>query len=192
MAQTMTHTAEGAFTGELTRPGHQAYQLLHFLFVVGKGCAAGMAGGLLASFVMTTVNSAVQRVVSAPPPQGEDSTVKTATALSRSVLHKDLTPRQKQTAGPIVHYTFGTSVAAAYGAAAEFAPAACAGYGTVFGLAVWLGAHVLTVPALGLSEPITSSSPRKEAPELAAHIAYGLVVEAVRRSVRGVRTRLAI
>lgn len=34
MAQTMTHTAEGVFTGEQTRPAHQAYQLLQFVFVV--------------------------------------------------------------------------------------------------------------------------------------------------------------
>lgn len=34
MAQTMAHTAEGVFTGERARPGYQAYQLLHFVFVV--------------------------------------------------------------------------------------------------------------------------------------------------------------
>src|ERR1051326_6550252 len=34
MAQTFAHTAEGVFTGEQTRPTRQAYQLLHFTFVV--------------------------------------------------------------------------------------------------------------------------------------------------------------
>jgi len=34
MAQTFAHTAEGAFTGEQTLPARQAYQLLHFAFVV--------------------------------------------------------------------------------------------------------------------------------------------------------------
>jgi hypothetical protein len=34
MAQTFAHTAEGVFTGEQTRPARQAYQLLHFAFVV--------------------------------------------------------------------------------------------------------------------------------------------------------------
>ena len=34
MAQTMAHTADGVFVGERSRPAYQAYQLLHFVFVV--------------------------------------------------------------------------------------------------------------------------------------------------------------
>jgi hypothetical protein len=51
-------------------------------------------------------------------------------------------------------------------------------------VAVWLGAHVITVPALALSSPVTESPLPVEAEELAAHVMYGLVVEFLRRSLR--------
>ena len=153
---------------------------------IWKACIAGLAGGLLGSLVMGKVHSAVGQLVSAPPPQGEDSTVKTASALSRAVLHRDLTREEKQKASPIVHYAFGGSIGAAYGAIAEFVPILRAGSGVLFGSAVWLGAHVIAVPALGLSKPVTRLSPRQEAAEFAAHIAYESVVELVRTGARAV------
>jgi putative membrane protein len=148
-----------------------------------KGSLAGVVGGLLGSYLMSKVHSVVQEAVSAPQPQGEDSTVKAASALSRLILRKDLTPKQKEMASPLIHYAFGASIGAVYGAAAEFTPAVSAGWGTLFGISVWLGAHVIAVPALGFSEPVTRYSMREGAPELAAHIVYGSTVEFVRRSV---------
>ena len=53
-----------------------------------------------------------------------------------------------------------------------------------FGLAVWLGAHVITAPALGLSRPVTRSPVSMEAVELGAHVVYGAVTEFLRRLVR--------
>lgn len=151
---------------------------------VWKGCAAGIAGGLLGSFVMAQVHSALQKAVAAPQPEGEDSTVKTASLVSREILHRELSKEEKQKAGPIVHYAFGASVGGIYGAAAEFAPAVSAGFGALFGLAVCVGAHVIAVPALGLAKPITQSSPREEFPEWTAHVAYGCATEGVRRAVK--------
>jgi uncharacterized membrane protein YagU involved in acid resistance len=52
------------------------------------------------------------------------------------------------------------------------------------GAAVWLGAHVVAVPALGLSEPITKSPMTQEAGEFGAHIVYGTVSEGLRRATR--------
>ena len=46
-----------------------------------------------------------------------------------------------------------------YGAAVEVLPVLRTGLGMPFGAAVWLGAHVITVPALGLYEPVTRSTP---------------------------------
>jgi uncharacterized membrane protein YagU involved in acid resistance len=115
---------------------------------------------------------------------GEDSTVRTAEAISNSVFGRELTPQQKQIAGLAVHYTFGGSMAAIYGVAVELWPPLRNGWGLPFGAVVWLGAHVTTVPALGLSAPITQSPPENEAVEFGAHLVYGAVVETLRRALR--------
>ena len=76
-----------------------------------------------------------------------------------------------------------------YGAAVEVLPVLGTGLGMPFGAAVWLGAHVITVPVLGLSEPVTRSTPLREAVEFGAHLVYGAVVEIVRRLLRMPRHR---
>ena len=43
-------------------------------------------------------------------------------------------------------------VGALYGAAAEIVPRVTTAFGLPFGVAVWLGAHVIVVPALGLAD----------------------------------------
>ena len=95
-----------------------------------------------------------------------------------------MTAAQKEIAGPVVHYAFGTTMGALYGVLADSRDATRLGWGLPFGAAIWLGAHVITVPALGLSEPITREAPAAEAVEFASHLAYGAVVEGVRRTLR--------
>jgi uncharacterized membrane protein YagU involved in acid resistance len=149
-----------------------------------RGFLAGAVGGLIACFAMSEFHSFFQKAESSAEDQQEDSTVKTASAISQKVFHHELTPQQKKIAGPAMHYGFGASVAMFYGAAVEVMPVLRTGWGMPFGVAVWLGAHVITVPALGLSEPVTRSTPRREAVEFSAHLIYGAVVEAVRRLLR--------
>jgi uncharacterized membrane protein YagU involved in acid resistance len=101
-------------------------------------------------------------------PADEDSTVKTASAISQAIFYHRLTAAQKEMAGPVVHYAFGTTMGALYGMLADFRDSKRSGWGLPFGAVIWLGAHVITVPALGLSKPITrqallpkpSNSPR--------------------------------
>jgi uncharacterized membrane protein YagU involved in acid resistance len=80
-----------------------------------------------------------------------------------------------------VHYAFGMGVGSVYGTVAECAEWVAGGWGLPFGAAVWLGAHVIVVPALGLSEPVSRSSAPRETGEFTAHLVYGAVVECVRR-----------
>jgi len=76
-------------------------------------------------------------------------------------------------------------VGALYGAAAAIVPRVTTAFGLPFGVAVWLGAHVIVVPALGLADsPVRQPIP-KEAEEFALHLAYGSVTELVRRLLRG-------
>lgn len=153
---------------------------------VWKGLAAGIVAGLVAAWVMGQFHQLASRAPGMPEPvaNAEDPTEKTAAVLSEGLLHHALSPEEKKTAGPIVHYAFGATVAGVYGATAEFAPAVTKGLGAPFGVAVWLGAHAITVPALGLSEPITRSPGPAEAIEFAAHLVYGAVTEALRRLIR--------
>jgi uncharacterized membrane protein YagU involved in acid resistance len=47
-----------------------------------------------------------------------------------------------------------------------------------------LDAHVIGVPALGLSEPVTNSPMSSEAREFGAHLVYGTVSEGLRHAMR--------
>jgi putative membrane protein len=133
---------------------------------------------------MSQFSSLVLKPGSQPQPDKEDSTVKTASAISRAIFHHELTADQKKVAGPTVHYAFGTTMAALYGVLVELRPSTRLGWGLPFGAAVWLGAHVITVPALGLSEPVNRSAPPAEGAEFAAHLIYGAVSEGLRRLLR--------
>ncbi|HEX6772199.1 MAG TPA: DUF1440 domain-containing protein [Acidobacteriaceae bacterium] len=95
-----------------------------------------------------------------------------------------MTEQQKKVAAPAVHYGFGTSVGAIYGMLLESMQVKLAGWGLPFGALVWLAAHVIVVPALDLSEPVTKSALASEAAELGAHLVYGVTVESVRRLLR--------
>jgi uncharacterized membrane protein YagU involved in acid resistance len=149
-----------------------------------RGLVAGAVAGLAASFLMGPVHALAQKVSPPKKKQREDPTEETAQAVSEKVLGHKLTRSEKKTAGPVVHYLFGTAVGAMYGVVAETIPAVRTGYGSLFGTAVWLGAHVLVVPALGLAEPVTKSPLTQEAGEFGAHLVYGTVSEGLRRAVR--------
>ena len=153
-----------------------------------KGFLAGAIGGLAGSFAMSQFHSLVLRDVPTSSEAGEagkeDSTVRAASAISRAVFHHELTAEQKKLAAPGMHYGFGASMGAIYGTLVESLPPEYLGWGIPFGVAVWLGAHVITVPALGLSQPVTRSASGAEAAEFGGHLVYGAVAEILRRLLR--------
>jgi putative membrane protein len=149
-----------------------------------RGALLGLVGGLVAAGAMSLahrVASALGPKAAAPPASPEkDSTVKVAWAVTRQVGY-DLTEDQEPRASSIVHYAFGASVGALYGAVAEIVPRVTALVGLPFGVAIWLGAHVVAVPALGLADPPTRRPVRQEAEEFGLHAVYGVTTELVRR-----------
>jgi len=151
---------------------------------VWQGAVAGLVGGLLAAGAMSLAHQVLPKP-SAPADEGDDATVKTADAVTRRLAGRPVPREQKPLAGQLVHYAFGGGVGAVYGGVAELVPRVTAGFGVPFGLAVWLGAHVLTVPALGLAESPARRPLASEAPELGLHMVYGAVAELVRRVLRG-------
>lgn len=158
---------------------------------IWRGMIAGLVGGVIAAGAMSVVHKGLVGIMSPlwPPapaahqPQDEDATVKVAGRITRWVLRRPLPENRKPVAGHVVHYAFGAAVGALYGGVASVAPRVTAALGLPFGVAVWLGAHVIMVPALGLAAPLTRQPPSKEAIEFVLHLVYGAVTEVVRRSV---------
>ena len=147
---------------------------------------AGIVGGVIAAGAMSVVHKGLVAIARQPIPaadqqQDEDATVRVADGMTRLMLGRSLPSDKKPLAGHVVHYAFGASIGGLYGAVAAIVPRVTAAVGLPFGIAVWLGAHVVMVPALGLSAPPTRRPPVKEAAEFALHLVYGAVTELVRR-----------
>lgn len=130
--------------------------------------------------------------VLAPPRRGrpakgepeEDTTVKTASAISEGLFKHSLSEREKRIAGPVVHYAFGTFVGGLYGAAAEKLPSVTAGAGLPFGAAFWLIADETAVPLLRLSGPPAHYPLSLHLYALVSHLVFGWTAETVRVRLR--------
>jgi putative membrane protein len=175
---------------------------------VGKGLAAGLAGGLVASWTMNQFQAAWSKATagfekphgaqSMQPSEGQraspgseqdkedqdDATVKAARAISQGVFGHELKESEKESAGAAVHYAFGIATGGLYGAVAEVLPEVTLGAGLPFGAAFWLVADETAVPLLGLSRASTEYPLTTHAYAFASHLVYGLTAELVRRAVR--------
>lgn len=171
-----------------------------------KGMAAGLVGGLVASWVMSQFQAFVSEASAAlkeqpkekqgegdtgqnqqsgsERKQAEPATVKAAEALSAGLVHRPLTDAQKKLAGPVMHYMMGMMTGAAYGALCESDDRASTGGGSVYGATVWGVADNIAVPALGLSKSPAAYPASTHMYALASHLVYGVTTELVRRIVR--------
>ncbi len=158
-----------------------------------KGLFAGIAGGLLASFLMEQFQAVWSKAAEEfkasddkqeSSAQKEPATVKAAKAISEGLTRKKLSADRKVVAGEAVHYAMGAVSGAIYGLAAELSPLATAGDGLAFGASVWLAADNAIVPALGFANPPLRTPASTHIYALASHLVYGFVTEAVRRAIR--------
>lgn len=156
-----------------------------------KGLLAGVAGGLLASFLMEQFQaawSAASEAMSSSKKRGgrkpDPTTVKAANLVSEKITGRKIPADYKSIAGEAVHYGIGASSAAVYGVLAEVAPIVTIGDGTGFGTGVWLLADELAVPASGLSKPAKEIPLTTHVYALASHLVYGWITETVRRAIR--------
>lgn len=173
-----------------------------------KGLAAGLVGGLFASWTMNQFQAAWTRIAegfekshgaqSMQPSEGpnpdqasnqnkedqDDATVKAAKAISEGVFDHKLKESEKKVAGAAVHYAFGTATGGFYGALAEVAPQVTTGAGLPFGAVFWAVADEAAVPLLGLSKRPTEYPVSTHVYALASHLVYGVTAEATRRVVR--------
>lgn len=178
---------------------------------IGKGLAAGVAGGLVASVVMNQFQALLGKLMAGEershgaqslqqgsPEHGigrelqergsddgdDNAAVRAGNAVAEFILDKKLTKEEKETAGAIAHYVMGVTSGAIYGAVAEALPESTVGEGLPFGAAVWLIADEAVVPALGLSKSAKDYPLSTHAYAFASHLVFGLTTELVRRAVR--------
>jgi uncharacterized membrane protein YagU involved in acid resistance len=163
-----------------------------------KGLLAGAIGGLVASWTMNQFQFGLQKLEQSwkksahQPPQpeqkqsdaDEDATMKTADRLFLLVNNRHLSKEEKRTAGPVVHYMYGTVLGGIYGLLAEFVPVSKVGFGTGYASAAWFFGDEIAVPVMGLAGSPWDYPLSSHAKALASHVVYGATTEAVRKAVR--------
>jgi hypothetical protein len=117
---------------------------------------------------------------------GDDATAKTAAAIAEPILGRSLSKKEKKSAGPVVHYAFGSLVGAVYGAATEVLPVSRKWFGLPYGAALFVAADEIAVPAFGLSKAPREVPMSMHVYGLMSHLIYGVSLEIVRRCVRHV------
>ena len=165
-----------------------------------KGAAAGAIGGLVASWAMTRFTSVWTRLAAGHESQSaggehdardwqersedQNATELVAERAAELTIGRPLTRDEMSLAAPIVHYLFGISMGAVYGAAVEAIPSVNPLTGAAWGTVVYLGADTIGMPALGLSEGPQQYTPELYAQGFAAHVVYGVTTDVVRNVVR--------
>jgi putative membrane protein len=141
-----------------------------------KGLLAGLIGGLAA----TAAKRATEKIFR-PKAHGEPEP---PSMLVEKIFGSRLEGAQKLAAAETIHWGVGAATGAAYGALAEFYPAATAKDGAAFGMALTSLTHGTALPALGLGAEPEDQTFRERSSEMATHVVYGVVTETVRRVVR--------
>lgn len=141
-----------------------------------KGLIAGLIGGIVATAAKT-----VAEKIYPPRTHGEPEP---PAVLAEKLAGHELTASEREVAAETIHWGFGALTGAAYGALAEFYPAATAKDGAGFGMALASLTHEGVLPTMGLSAPKEEQTTRERTSEMASHAVFGVVTETVRRVVR--------
>ncbi|HUZ93732.1 MAG TPA: DUF1440 domain-containing protein [Edaphobacter sp.] len=141
-----------------------------------KGLIAGLIGGLVATAAKT-----IAEKVYPPRTHGEPEP---PAVLAEKLAGDKLAANRQAVAVETIHWGFGALTGAAYGALAEFYPAATAKDGAGFGMALASLTHEGALPVMGLSAPPEEQTTRERTSEMASHAIFGVVTETVRRVVR--------
>jgi putative membrane protein len=143
---------------------------------LAKGLLAGLIGGLAATAAKTIAEKIYPPRIHGEPEPPE--------VLAEKLAGHPLDPSTKTAASEAIHWSFGAIAGAAYGALAEYYPAATAKEGASFGLALATLTHETALPAMGLSAEPEDQTARERTSEMGTHVVFGLVTEIVRKTVR--------
>jgi putative membrane protein len=147
----------------------------------GRSLAKGLIAGLVAGLAATAAKSVAEMVF---PPRVHGERVP-AEALAEKVAGHSLDRETRTKAGKAIQWGFGAAAGAAYGALAEFYPAATDKQGATFGLTLMTLTEETALPAMGVVEAAEEQTVRERSSEATSHLVYGLVAERVRKFVRG-------
>jgi putative membrane protein len=147
-----------------------------------RSLAKGLLAGLIAGLAATAAKTLAERLY---PPRIHGEPEPPEMMAQKAAGHA-LDPTTKAIAAETIHWTFGAAAGAAYGALAEFYPAATSRDGANFGMTLMALTHEGALPALGLSADPADQSNREKASEMATHVVFGIVAETVRKQVRKV------
>ena len=136
-----------------------------------KSLAKGLLAGLIGGLIGVAAKTLAERMF---PPRSDSEPQRAGVAAY------DPTPAARAAAG--VHWGFGATVGAAYGALAEYYPAATAKEGASFGLALGTLTQEGALPAFGRAPE--DQTMRERTSEMTSHVVYGVVTEVVRGVVR--------
>ena len=165
---------------------------------IWKGALAGLAGGLVGTFVKSQAEPLLQDLGERwfPPShdekerpgadvQGHPDRMPPAKMAQKATdeVGVTLSRDEKLEAQEGIHWAFGTSAGVAYGVLAEVT-AAEAGYGVPAAVALFAGTHGSTLPALGLQADLDELPKAWWVWEFGSHLVYGVTVDLVRRGVR--------
>ena len=145
-----------------------------------KSLAKGLIAGLIGGLVGTLAKTLAERMF---PPRTHGEPEPTEVAAQRVAGHP-LDADTKAIASEGIHWGYGAAVGAAYGALAEYFPAATAKEGASFGMALEALTHETALPALGLAGEPEDETMRERASEVTSHVVYGVTTEFVRHLVR--------
>jgi putative membrane protein len=145
-----------------------------------KSLAKGLLAGLIGGLVATAAKTLAERIY--PPRTHEEP--EPPEVLAEGFAGHELVGIEQEVATEAIHWGFGALTGAAYGALAEYYPAATAKDGAGFGMALSSLTHGTMLPAMGLSTEPEEQTARERTSEMATHVVYGVVTETVRRLVR--------
>lgn len=145
-----------------------------------KSLAKGLIAGLIGGLAGTVAKTLAERMF---PPRTHGEAEPPA-VLAEQVAGHTLDAETKAIAAEGIHWGFGALTGAAYGALAEYFPAATAKEGASFGMALEALTHESALPALGLSAAAEEQTTREHASEITSHVVYGVTTEFVRAFVR--------
>lgn len=144
------------------------------LGAIGRGLLAGAAG----TAAMTACQTAVMQARG-----GQSSTVpgQVAQRIGEGVFRRKVPDQQLGTLTQIMHWGYGTTWGAAYGAVQSSLHLPILSPALLFGAANWAANSALLLPALELAPPVSQRPAQGTAEELGYHLVYGLGVTAAYR-----------
>ena len=172
--------AETAINTFLDRKLAQPHQRAELPHPDARSLTKGILAGIVAGLAATAAKSLVEKVYP-PHTHGEP---KPSEIMAERIAGHQLAPFQKEVASDTLHWAFGATAGAAYGALAEYYPAASSRDGINFGMTLMALTQETTLPAMGLAPAPADQTTRQKTSEIASHIIFGLVAETTRRLVR--------